>query len=374
MVVGRCNSTAIWMNQPPVGMSFAFPQGIPGFVDPDQSQVFTVQVAGIGATVPQPNTGQLYVSVDDQPFVNSAMTQISPNLYEATLPATPCASQIRFYVTAQSTGAQTFSNPSNAPDGFYAAASALGMIETVHESYEADVSGWTVINDPSLTSGAWQAVDPNGSLHGVQIATPSDDAEAGVAFVQAFVTQNEPVNGGSNANDVDGGPTRLVSPPIDLEGTDGFITYARWAYTGSGTPDALEVAVSNDDGQNWTVVESITSTGSQWQNFTFQVSDFVTPTATVRVRFSVADGDNSTSEAGVDAFIVQKLDCGGDECTCTSDVNGDQYRDGADVSAFVACLLEGGNCTCADANSNGSVEDTDIPAFVDAILTGNACP
>ena len=33
MVVGRCSGTEVYMNVPPTGLGFLYPQGVPAFVD-----------------------------------------------------------------------------------------------------------------------------------------------------------------------------------------------------------------------------------------------------------------------------------------------------------------------------------------------------
>ncbi len=64
-------------------------------------------------------------------------------------------------------------------------------------------------------------------------------------------------------------------------------------------------------------------------------------------------------------------------CECPADMNGDSNRNALDIGAFVSCLLDvGPDCDCADADSNGSVDLTDVTAFVGVLLepTGAACP
>ncbi|MEO6595310.1 MAG: VCBS repeat-containing protein [Planctomycetota bacterium] len=36
MVIGRCTGTQVWINQPPSGVSFSYPQGLPSFISPGQ--------------------------------------------------------------------------------------------------------------------------------------------------------------------------------------------------------------------------------------------------------------------------------------------------------------------------------------------------
>src|ERR1043166_3898829 len=61
-------------------------------------------------------------------------------------------------------------------------------------------------------------------------------------------------------------------------------------------------------------------------------------------------------------------------CYCLGDLNGDGKKDGRDVQQFVSCVLEGGNCACADVNQASGVTLADVPVFVSAILGGTSCP
>ena len=125
-----------------------------------------------------------------------------------------------------------------------------------------------------------------------------------------MVTENGLPNAPAGDSDVDGGPTDLISPAIDLSGGDGYVSYQRWFYS-NGT-DVLEVAVTGD-GVNWTVVETIDSVGftnNQWKASQFRVGNHIAPTATTQVRFRVVDGGASNVvEAGIDVFSVDKLQC-----------------------------------------------------------------
>jgi hypothetical protein len=61
-------------------------------------------------------------------------------------------------------------------------------------------------------------------------------------------------------------------------------------------------------------------------------------------------------------------------CTCPGDVNGDGTRDGDDIHPFIACVLLGSACDCADVDGMTGLTPGDVTAFVDILLTGTACP
>jgi CxxC motif-containing protein (DUF1111 family) len=308
LVVGRCTGTQVYINQPPNGLSFSYPQGIPFFVPPGLPTNFQIRVTGFGGATEVAGSARLFTSLDNGPFVQQVPTSLGGGLYQATLPAEPdCAQTVRFYVTAQATGGASFADPAGAPADFFKATAAAGTTVVYENGMETDVSGWTVTNAPSLTSGAWSVAVPVGTVNAGAQAAPSEDAEAATSNTKAWVTENGAPGGAAGSSDVDGGPTDLFSPPIDLSGTDANITYSRWFYT--STTDTLEVSVSSD-GTTWVPVETITGAQNSWQVRTFQVGQFVTPTSSVRVRFRTSDNpNNSVTEAAIDLFRVERFVC-----------------------------------------------------------------
>ena len=61
-------------------------------------------------------------------------------------------------------------------------------------------------------------------------------------------------------------------------------------------------------------------------------------------------------------------------CFCLADLNGDGKKDGRDVQQFVACVLSGGNCACADTDQANGVTIADVPVFVSDLLSSSICP
>jgi len=177
----------------------------------------------------------------------------------------------------------------------------------------------------TLQAGAWQRAIPNGG--GGRGDPPSDFDGSGFCYV----TQN-----GAGDTDVDGGPTRLLSPVLDLSSTsDPLISYARWFYNDDNDIDRMTVEISNNGGTTWTLVESIAgSTG--WVLKQIRVADYVTPNSQVRMRFSVADQPNdSVTEAGLDAFAIREL-----VCSQPATLTGFQVAVGTYTSGVLGDLLD----------------------------------
>ena len=62
------------------------------------------------------------------------------------------------------------------------------------------------------------------------------------------------------------------------------------------------------------------------------------------------------------------------QCACLGDMNSDGNRNGADISAFVGCVIGGGSCLCADVNGMNGVTLADVTVFVADLLMGTGCP
>jgi len=360
MVIGRCAGLSVWINQPPVGLVVAYPAGLPGYVDPGVPHPFLVNLSVTGEGSIVAGSATLHYSLADAPVQTLPLALLEGGLYQASLPAAACTDTIRWWVSAQLTPGGTFTDPTNAPNATYSSVAALGTEVSLRDEMETGVPGWSVVNDPLLTAGAWVAVDPMGTVYNGQIAQPENDATT--EGTVAFITGQGPIGGSPTVADVDGGPTDLLSPIVDLAGEDGFISFAAWFFCEDlGTPaaDTLEVAVSNDGGASWSVVKSITTTGGTWQNHTFRVSDFVAPTSQIQVRFRTQDiGNNSVTEAGIDNFQVETILCNE---PCPTDLNGDGLTDGADLGALLAAWGDlGGKPSVADLNGDGVVDGADL--------------
>jgi len=64
------------------------------------------------------------------------------------------------------------------------------------------------------------------------------------------------------------------------------------------------------------------------------------------------------------------------QCACLGDMNSDGKRDGADISAFVGCVvcvIGGGSCVCADVDGMNGVALADVTVFVADLLMGTGC-
>ncbi|QDU69540.1 M12 family metallo-peptidase [Engelhardtia mirabilis] len=271
--------------------------GQPTLLAPDTVTPLTVEVLG----TPTAGVDLNYRFDGVSAFQTIPMAFQSGNTWSAALPGASCGSQVEYFFSTTDVNCGPFQTDTYAP--------ALGVLTGLFaDDFEVD-TGWTVgAPGDAATTGVWERVDPVGTA-----AQPENDNTSGGSL--CYVTGQGSPFGGLGDNDVDGGATTLISPPVDLSGGDAIISYYRWYSNdtgGASNADVFEVEVSN--GGPWVNVETVGPTGAGtsggWIYHDFTVSDFVSPSANVQVRFRAADeGAGSLIEAGVDDFSVDRLSC-----------------------------------------------------------------
>jgi hypothetical protein len=347
-------------------IAFDFPQGLPNQVDPNTGATFGVEVSAVSIE-PIPGSGRLVYRVDGGAWNTIAMDATSSNSYLATIPGAECESTVEYYVTAQADGGSVFSSPTNAPGVSYSAISASELVVAYENDFELQSINWSVINDPALTAGAWERANPSGTRTRGE-ADPAFDGSF------CFVTEN-----GNGNFDIDGGCTTLVSPTIDATSGGTTISYARWWSNdgdGAGSDPNNEIFyidISDDDGSSWVSLETVgpvSQSSGDWYEVSFLVSDFVDNTNSVRVRFRACDlGTASISEAGLDAFRVESVECD-DTGSLPGDLNGDCAVNGGDLGILVALWGEPGGI--GDLDGDGIVGGGDLGVMLAAF--GSSCP
>jgi hypothetical protein len=291
------------LDAPPLSLlDFTYPSGRPEVLDP-RGTLATLAVTAVNAT-PVPQTGTLYLDQGAGVEV-FPLAELAPDLYQLAFPplAHACGSTVTYYVSAEASTGETLFDPPGAPEVRFQAVVASSTTLVFEDDFEANL-GWTAAG--SATAGQWQRGIPVGG--GDRGDPPSDADGSG----RCYLTGNA-----DGDSDVDGGFARLLSPILDASGPGAqLVAYWRWYSnnTGTATDDTFVVEISNNGGTSWVPLETIgvldPEASGGWYEKVFRIADHITPTATMRLRFSASDlGTGSIVEAGVDHVRILSATC-----------------------------------------------------------------
>ncbi|MEZ6319284.1 MAG: GC-type dockerin domain-anchored protein [Phycisphaerales bacterium] len=329
-----------------LGLDFDYPGGLPGLIDPAGGTAISVAVTGDPGITLDPSTVTFNVDTGSG-FVAYPMTDMGGGIFGGAFPAADCGTHVAYYVSASNTLGDLYTDPTS---GSYSVLSAIGVTVATSDDFETD-TGWTV-QDTALSTGSWDRGVPGNYGR----SDPSADYDGSG---QCYITGN------SSGEDVDGGPTVLTSPAYDLTATNApTLSYARWNKVDSGG-NSMTVEITDGDG-TWHLIETVGDT-IDWTVVSVPVTDYVSLTNAVQVRFSVTDNPNTwVTEAGIDAFSITESVC---SMGCSvADINEDGVLNLDDVNLFAAAFT--GGDLAADMNDDGVLNLDDINLFAAAFTAG----
>jgi len=276
-------------------LTMSLPDEAPELLSPGAATVIALDIDE-GSDTLAVGSALLHYRYDDGTFLIEPLTQISETVWQATLPPPDCGDTPEFYFSAEGEVTGVVYQPAGAPGSTFAA--YVGTHVTVLQDDFEDDLGWTVENI-DLSGGAWERAIP--STDGSFDEPLADYDGSG----HCYVTEN------NRQQDVDGGPTMLISPSFDLGAASApVLRYARWWANDDQDGDPMDVEVSNDDGNTWVMVEHVTNIPPGWVFREVNIAEFITASSQVRVRFSVIDNpNNSIDEGGVDTVEVFDVEC-----------------------------------------------------------------
>lgn len=350
------------------GLEILFPEGLPDLVSSGGGETLRVDIVPSPVDPLIPGSGTFHVDTGSG-FEQFPLVSDSATSFTATFP-TPanCPANVEYFISFDLQSGTTVTAPSGALNTFIALAADQVDLDDLYD-FESPVGFSVGAPGDNATTGVWVRVNPNGTA-----AQPENDNSTSGTI--AWVTGQGTPGGGLGDNDVDGGTTSLVSNQIDLSSTESAtISYARWYSNNTGASpnaDVFEVFVSDDDGQNYVLVETVgpagAGTSGGWIETGFNVGDFVALTSTVRVKFVASDlGAGSIVEAGIDDVRIIGVSCSD---ACPADLTGDGNLDFFDVSAFLSAYSA--QDSAADFTGDGMLDFFDVSAFLSAFNAG--CP
>lgn len=239
-------------------------------------------------------------------FTPTTISASGQGVYPHVLPPPPCGNLTEFYIEAASTAGSLVRFPSS---GVLSIRSAETVVPV---NFDGESNAGFVIGQPgdTATAGVWQrgiSVGTNYQPAGGATGSTSSSWATGLA------------GGGSNANDVDGGSTSLLSgvfsalPPEGMKTISGVLRYARrFGTTGTALTglDTYVISISNDGGSTWQQIEMFQTNNPSWSFRSLELAQIIRPTTQMRMRFVATDvGVDSVTEAGVDDITLTLRYC-----------------------------------------------------------------
>ena len=298
-----------WVGAPQ--LAFDYPGGAPDSIAPSGQQL-TVNINQVAPGTLVPGTQELHFDTGTG-WQSVPLVAQGGNAYAASFPALGCGEAVRWYVSARSTNNITWTDPQGGPLLHHVATAALSQVLVDGNDLESQ-NGWTLgMPGDTAGEGKWVIVPPLGS-----VASPDFDHTGGIGKLCA-TTGTDIANSSAQAQDLDDGTTSIVSPPFDVSGLgEAWVSYWRWFSNDKGAApgeDVLRVLVSSSAaGGPWFEVETVGPTGPEstggWRHHAFRVSDYVAPSATLRVLFVASDlNAESLVEAAIDDLEIFDLGC-----------------------------------------------------------------
>jgi hypothetical protein len=343
-------------------LKFSFPNGTPELLSPNSPITFDVVIEPYADAVMTPGSGQLHYSINDGSYETIPLTEIGAGLFQATLPSWPCNSRIGYYISAQESAGETFVSVDIAQP--HLAATGIELTTIAEYDFE-EYTGWQAYGNAN--QGQWSRAYPHGYGHNAEVPIDYD------ASGRCYLTGPEPQPWNYTYTDVDDGTTILRSPAIDMTVGQILIEYARWYsnhYGSSPYSDVFEVRISDDDGQSWTLVETVgpvVQASGGWFVNRFWVNDIIIPTTQMRLRFDASDlGSDSNIEAAVDAVRIVRYTCGPAVEILTDNIP-DWTRG---IPLNFAMEATGGYGDVSWEDKDGDLDGTGIALASDGILSG----
>ena len=351
------------------GLEILLPDGLPELLSSSGGDTLNIEIVPSLADPIVQGSGTFHVDTGSG-FQQFPLTTNSTTSFSATFPApSDCPTNVEYFISFDLQSGTTVTAPAAGASGAFSTLAADQVDLNNLYDFESPVGFSAGAPGDNATTGVWVRVDPNGTA-----AQPENDNTA-IGTV-AWVTGQGSPGGSLGENDIDGGTTSLVSNQIDLSNTESaMISYARWYSNSTGAApnaDVFEVFVSNDDGNSYTLVETVGPSGDGtsggWIETGFNVGDFVNLTSTMRIKFVASDlGEGSVVEAGIDDVHIFGVSCASG---CLADLTGEGDLNFLDVSAFLSAFSM--QDPVADFTEDGSFNFLDVSAFLDAFADG--CP
>ncbi len=365
----------------------SFPAGRPTWVQAGSGSTVQVQFARgmkyIGDVVAHPPTVYSRIGRSGA-FTAAALTFAGVDeggpVYTHTLPAGPCGGVTQWYYSEDLPDSTTATAPMGGASAPFEVPSRSATA-LFSDDFELD-RGWTVGDTTfgsadNATAGLWTRVDPNGTTAQAEYdCTPLGGASC-------YIT-GQNARGDANTGRLSAGKTTLSSPIFSAApGPGGWAAAAGgggveatfWLWTFTSQSQSFWVDVTSNANAltpTWTRVltidptSAINQTSGRWNKQTVRLSDFVTPSAFMKLRFVAQDSLPSVVyEAALDDVVVVGFTCA--RPPCAGDYNADGTMSVQDIFDYLNDWF--GGSPRADFNGGG-LSTQDIFDFLNAWFMG----
>jgi hypothetical protein len=335
---------------PRPALAFSYPEGLPEFVLPFQPDTVEVVIDGLYDGVPVAGSGKLHYNVDYHGWTTQAMTETSPNHYQAVLPSSDCFSKIQYYFTADEETEGEYSDPDGDP---YTAVVATEQVELINDDFDTDL-GWT-------TQGLWERGQPTGGGGSYGYPDPTEGHSG--PNVMGYNLNGDYENGLSE--------TYLTAPALDCSDLVG-VKFSFWRWLGVEQPsyDHAYIRVSTN-GTTWTTLWENTAEVAEnsWSEHVFDISQYADGEPTVYIRFVMGATDYAWTYCGwnIDEFRVVGYTCDDGAPLITTDTLPDWT---VDVQYSHQLEATGGHGDLTWSDKNGDLDGTGLSLATDGMLTG----
>jgi hypothetical protein len=324
---------------------------------------FDVRINAIGEGEPVPGSAWLHYALNGAVPDSVALTERSPEFYQATLPALSCEDSLSFYVSIEENTIGRVCKPE--PEAPFSITPASGEVILFEDDFESD-KGWTI------SGGLWERGIPLGQ-GGDDLQYPVPDPTEGCNGPQVL--------GYNLAGDYENNlpETHVTSPSIDCSGMNNVaLRFCRWLGVEQPFYDKSSLMVSNNL-QDWHLVWEHTATIAdlEWLDLEYDVSAVAADQPTVYFRWTMGPTDGGLRYAGWNIDDVQVVSRRCVSWTC-GDVDGNGMVNVSDAVYLISYIFGGGPppdpLETGDVNCDAIVNVSDVVYLIAYIFGGAAGP
>ncbi len=335
------------------GITIDYPDLQPLIYTPNEEIEFRVEVKGVGNGIPVEGTGQLHLSIDNDPFQIIPMSELSPNEYSITLPVYPCGTRVEYYVSAEEQQMGRIDDFSPMTPKLLPI--ALGIDTAFTDDFETD-KGWV------FSGNDWARGVPSG-MGGTSYSGPDP---SGGHSSQNVLGYNLLGNYENNINQ-----HHVISPAIDCSIlSDVHLVFWRWLGVEVAPFDRAYIWASNN-GIDWEIVweneSEIFDIG--WNRKEIDISSVTDYQSTVYLRWTMGPTDAGLTYCGwnIDDVLVTGYRCTARPLTIVTESIPDWT---ADQPFEMKLISSGGVGVKTWSDKNGDLSSTGLTLSESGFLSG----